>query len=347
MEIWVKQAERALSTKLCLPDKGDVGEIFAALYMLLCGDILRREKDGETKQSLKLAASFSVCLHKWFRLLKTGGKRSDADQNERAASSLANVNVSADAFVANHSRTQAQLKTTSTPEAPISCSISFVQVCRNDFRSNSFCEEKVLRHMYVSGLASYAYKNCKAIDIASSIKVVQTSGPTYHPLLISVKNWDTVSKSDAGVWFSSLKAFLEEMRNKKEHQPTAVCLIILLGCSDPPTLEGDNLHSENLQPFPSDDVFRLIAVPKSDEFGVSVAINNLGKESEECEMYSSHGFLKFENDSKSVLRKESENQILVDDLFQAINGSSKKRASSDISKASEMRAHSDMSDVHD
>ncbi|MEL7196588.1 MAG: hypothetical protein AAFO96_29460, partial [Bacteroidota bacterium] len=46
-KFWVEQAVQAFNSRLCLAEKGDAGEIFAALYMLLCGDVLRREKDRE------------------------------------------------------------------------------------------------------------------------------------------------------------------------------------------------------------------------------------------------------------------------------------------------------------
>ena len=46
-QFWTHQAEKAFTTKLCLPDKGDAVEIFAALYMLFCGDVLRKEADPE------------------------------------------------------------------------------------------------------------------------------------------------------------------------------------------------------------------------------------------------------------------------------------------------------------
>merc|ERR1711935_549966 len=318
---WVKQAEKALSTKLCLPEKGDVGEIFAALYMLLCGDILRNKKDKE--KSDPNSASFSVSMDEWFCLLKTGGKvvEKAAVAEPSASPNDSSLAESTESFMTSIAcRTRGSVKKHADMANTANSLISFVQVCRNDFRSNSFCEKRILHHMYVSGLASYAYKNCKAIDIASSIKVVQDSKISYHPLLISVKNWATVSKGDVVGWLSSLMAFLKEMRQPEEQNwPSAVCLVILLGCSNPPDMEGDNLNSDNLQPFPLEDVYRLVTVPGSDEFGVSEAIRNLGAVSENCEIYSSHGFLGCEKNSKSLLRTNSKKQELIKDLFKALS----------------------------
>lgn len=317
---WVQQAEKAFSTKLCLPEKGDAGEIFAALYMLLCGDILRRENDPT-------CASFAVSIDEWFHLLKSGGELGAAlTEAPSLVASKASPSLAASTknlmstTVSTRSGLKQQKTMADAMDTTSKSTISFVQVCRNDFRANSFCDEEVMKHMYVSGLANYAYKNCKAIDIASAIKVVRNAQTCYHPLLISVKNCATVTKDDVVGWLSSLMAFLQEIRQGKEEQqhPRAVCLVILLGCMNPPKIQKDNLDSLNLQPFPSDDVFRLVTVPETDSFGVSEAISNLGAASEKCEIYSSHGFLARENTADSLLRKKSPNRNMVNSLFEAL-----------------------------
>jgi hypothetical protein len=55
---WTERAMKLFSTGMCLPSKGDTGEVFAALFMLLCGDELRLEKDENLEH-------FSVPLQKW------------------------------------------------------------------------------------------------------------------------------------------------------------------------------------------------------------------------------------------------------------------------------------------
>jgi hypothetical protein len=40
---WVERAAASFSSGLCKPDKGDAGEVFAALYLLFCGDLIRKE----------------------------------------------------------------------------------------------------------------------------------------------------------------------------------------------------------------------------------------------------------------------------------------------------------------
>ena len=63
---WVQQAKMAFSSGLCRPEKGDVREIFSALYMLFCGDVLRQKQDPKLQ-------AFSIPLEDWFDLLKRGG----------------------------------------------------------------------------------------------------------------------------------------------------------------------------------------------------------------------------------------------------------------------------------
>lgn len=329
-KFWVEQARKAFSTNLCLPEKGDAGEIFAALYMLFCGDILRKEANTSL-------ATFSVSLDEWFKLLKNGGRRALSSSlpsiNERvdgiavltenliskveSPSSKEDAEINPGISTATRSSAKRQK---GSQDAQTVCTVSFVQICRNDFRANSFCKESVLKHRFLAGLATYTYKNCKAIDIAASIRVVRNSQPTYHPLLISVKNWAKVTKGDVVGWLSSIMALLREMRQFESSSPppSAVCLVILLGCNNPPQMNGDNLDSESLERFPSEDVYRLVLVPKDDDFGVSEAIGQLGVASERPEIYSSHGFIASEDSPDNLLRSNSVNENHVSELFNAI-----------------------------
>ena len=303
-QFWTLQAEKAFTTKLCLPDNGDAVEIFAALYMLFCGDVLRKETDSGL-------SIFSVSLDEWFRILKSGGRKPTDSSPEDAEGNAHTEYLAVDS--------DAAILTTQERTGETSNTISFIQVCRNDFRGNSFCKQTFLSRLYLAGLASYAYKNCKAFDIVASIRVKQVSPVrcTFHPLLVTVKNWANVSKSDVDLWSATMTEFLKGLR-KDEAEPTAVCIIILLGCSDPPTISDENLNSMSLKPFPDTDVFRLVCVPEKDDFGVSNAVQNLGHSLEQTEIYSSHAFVACEDSPKNLLRKSSHNQDRVDNLFEAL-----------------------------
>jgi hypothetical protein len=62
-EFWSKEAMVLLRSGLCLPEKGDSGEIMAALYMLFCGDVLRYAKDTSLR-------TFSVPLLDWYSTMR-------------------------------------------------------------------------------------------------------------------------------------------------------------------------------------------------------------------------------------------------------------------------------------
>jgi hypothetical protein len=56
--VWASRAMTLFSSGLCTPEKGDIGEIAAALYMLFCGDEIRKAKDPSLK-------TFSIPLQEW------------------------------------------------------------------------------------------------------------------------------------------------------------------------------------------------------------------------------------------------------------------------------------------
>jgi hypothetical protein len=62
---WSQKAADLLKSRLCLPEKGNAGEVMVALYMLFCGDVLRFELD----MSLR---TFSVPLLDWYLTMRKG-----------------------------------------------------------------------------------------------------------------------------------------------------------------------------------------------------------------------------------------------------------------------------------
>ena len=101
--------------------------------------------------------------------------------------------------------------------------------------------------------------------------------------------------------------------------PSAVCLIVLLGCLNPPNTDmyDDGKSRMDLAPFPANDVFRLVVLDK-DEFGIAQAIHNVGDESEFREIYCSHDCMSYESSSAKMLRESSSRGEHVEDLFQAL-----------------------------
>ena len=67
---WVEQMCSLFSQAQCRPEKGDVGEIFVAMYLLLSADILRKRHDGTYR-------TFSVNVIEWLQLLVNGGEEKE------------------------------------------------------------------------------------------------------------------------------------------------------------------------------------------------------------------------------------------------------------------------------
>ena len=275
-EFWTRAAEKAFSGRLCAPAKGDAGEVLAALYLLFCGDLLRKEMDDTY-------SSFVVSLDGWFSLLKNGGRLESTDDatppNQHGRSKrLRRSNRSGEG---NEAANDGQIW------EGCESTISFVQVCRNHLRVLTFCEEDTLEYMYQSGRASYTYKGCRTIDIFAAVRVKEESDEvTYHPLLVSVKNWSKTHTCDVVSWRASMEKILKELRSVEEGWTTAVCLMILLGCGQPPIVESD-MAEKDLKPFPAEDVYRFVAVSE-DAFGIDDAVACLDGTLEASEIYCSH-----------------------------------------------------------
>ena len=341
---WVQQAKVAFSSGLCRPEKGDIGEIFLALYMLFCGDILRQKQDPKLQ-------AFSIPLEDWFVLLKRGGSEklplprgADAQQHSmatRAATTRAATPgfqrvVSKSTRAATTRAATRALGSTELPVQPdqtIELTISFIQVCRSYFRSNSYCEPKMLEYMYKSCTALYTYPNCKVIDKAAAIRVCKSSQTTYHPLFVSDKNWAEVSKGDVHNWMTSMEQYLKQIckteNSQKNSQATAVCLLVLMGCSEIPAVAEGDFMSTSLCPFPERDVYRVVCIPENDEYGISAAIGDLGLVLEESELYASHAFMAGENSASNLLLKKSKRHKDVEELFQSLSLSRKRQKRGD------------------
>ena len=298
-KVWVKKAAEAFTSHLCRPSKGDLGEVFVALYMILCGDILRKQKD-------KSLRTFSIALDRWLDLLRSGAKN---------------------------------VAKTPTRKEECSASISFIQVARNDLRSRSWFDVEVLQDMYNSGMAYYCYSNCPGVDIVAPVvaRGKTSDEASYHPLLVSVKNWKSVGRSNIRDFVNSTKNSIERARASMQGpKPSAIVLIALLGVDPesesylvPNSNSTDPLHeilSMLDEPFPDsfgegqdEDVYRLVCIPSDDEFGISEAVELVTNRDETSELYASHFFLASESDgNRQFCRIGSKRNTEVENLRKAL-----------------------------
>jgi hypothetical protein len=187
---WSRKAMECFAKKLCIPEKGNIGEIMVALYMLFCGDVLRMEGDRTLR-------TFSVLLEEWYKIMK----RPHLDVNQ----------------------VKCVVRSTSKME------VSFIQVCRNYFRDHGWNSSESLKWMYNAAVGTYVFSNSEAIDIVSAIRVTSSDGEiTYHPLLVSVK-CRRMYPTEIESLFNDVKNLLEDVRKKQRNHIKALCLLVVIG----------------------------------------------------------------------------------------------------------------------
>ena len=173
-EFWVTKMSLIFKQQMFLPGRGDAGEVFAALFMLLCGDELRRENDICMRK-------FSIDLFSWLeRLLQTSVESSDQPPPKKSKGPI------------RKSPRLAELSEKQSDSAfPITardCTVNFIQVVRNYFRTHAWLHADGLRFMYDAAVGCYVFANCPAFDIVFPIK----RGTNFHPALVSVKSWNAI-----------------------------------------------------------------------------------------------------------------------------------------------------------
>ncbi|KAG7343586.1 hypothetical protein IV203_021531 [Nitzschia inconspicua] len=162
---WVRKLGQIYSSGLCQPEKGDFGEVLAALYFLLCGDILRRGLDDHLK-------TFSVDLDQCFALLMNGG---NTDATETPA--------------AKRPRMDEEGKQSSKTSVTLSC----IQFCCNYLRSyetdwSSLGDQQFLRQLYTSGTGFFTFAGCPTIDAVLPLRIRKGTSEKYIPCLLSIKS---------------------------------------------------------------------------------------------------------------------------------------------------------------
>ena len=169
--VWSEKAIQMYSSALCRPEKGDVGEVAAAFYMLACGDELRFE-------SAKNLSQLSVPLEMWIERLH--GNQSGSLANDDAQTEGPTVNFIQ--FCRNYLRH----------------SVKEIQ------------DSGLLRHWYRGARALYAYACCPAYDLLIPVKYKHGNGYEYCPMLVSVKNRLSYSEKQRTAAVDAMKSALED-----------------------------------------------------------------------------------------------------------------------------------------
>jgi hypothetical protein len=250
---WSEEAMKLLRSGLCLPEKGDSGEIMAALYMLFCGDVLRYAADNSMR-------TFSVPLLDWYAAMrgdhnhptaamapinnKQGDDETaetmqpDSPKKRKLATDERRFILSRKcrALQGKPKTEQVEFKESESKQGDFnmitSMDVNFIQVCRNYLQGHSWKTQRGLEWMYNSCTAIYVYPDCEAIDMVAAIRVEGNGTPFYHPMLVSVKCWMSMSPAEINCAMTNIDTLLRTVRaNQDENSkcPRALCLVLLIG----------------------------------------------------------------------------------------------------------------------
>jgi len=290
---WTAKLKEIFSNGIVSPDKGDFGEVVVALYMLFCGDILRKDMNAVTKRNDKNVncrdyRTFSVPLGSWLDLLVSGGKRPENDS----------------------SSIEASLGTGG------SLSVNFIQVCRNSLRSygkswESLINSTFLEHVYSSGTAFFVYDGCPSIDMVIPMRLDDepTKKPMFIPMLVQIKSCMSFAKSKETKALNKMKSEMEALKERPQREKIPVlCLLIVLGETNTEGSKKNIIDSKQVcdKLIKGDDEYIIIHIPGDDEFSLSQALNDMIPIAQlKTELYTSHPFLIGHGDDKELVAENA------------------------------------------
>jgi hypothetical protein len=303
---WSKQASRLFQCGLCIPEKGNAGEIFVALYFLLCGDKLRQNASSDF-------TVFKVSLAEWLCLVRDGGGEARVHSAVPHASAVrtsprvAARQDAADSLVSNEQSPDPDDGAEDMITDNWRVEINFVQVCRNNLRSFGWDwvglgSQTFLRHLYHSAIAFYVYPGCPLIDFVAPIKIQApgTDHPTYVPLLVSIKSRGYYSPSDARHQCLAMKD-----KAIRSNLKTALCLLVVLGStknSNDRHMALNDAESIVKSLVASKIVSKVLRIPSDDEFSISKHFRAATSDVEQVEeLLASHAFIRaFDGDEEDL-----------------------------------------------
>ena len=268
---WVSKMAQIFSDQTCEPSAGGVGEVFCALYLLFCADMLRFQNptDPECKH-------FSVSLCQWIHLVLHGG--SDDSELDSATES-------------------------------IDASICFIQINQNYLRyaesMHAWTQQHFLEHLYKSRSAFYVFEDCSVFDMFGSIRLNNGNDtPEYVPLLVSVVDLPKLSPSEATSACCAMEMMLTKARCRG-----GLCILLVLGRTVHTEFDEDLLLTlEDLENIPTEIVAKVVEIPNDDSFGITRQFWDVTSvETEVSEIFGSHAYLGWHKpddiESSEFLRK--------------------------------------------
>jgi hypothetical protein len=269
---WVNKLGKVLSSGMCGPQKGDLGEMMCATYLLFVGDELRERENGDF-------STFSIPVDQWVgELLRKESAKM---------------------------KTGAEEMETEGEDVPC-CTVNFIQFCRNSLRFGlkDVCQQKYLKFLYESCCATYAFESCPLYDAVAAIR---TSANTYVPLIITMKTCDKFSTGSAVKLIDSIVQQLFQIEQQK-----ALVLVVVLDhgkdtqdtTKEEISPQGETRGGHNtwqqaaaasrmatVKECDKKIVSRIVTIPTNDRFNLTKLVHTMTGKEDAGKLFSSHSFV--------------------------------------------------------
>jgi hypothetical protein len=252
---WSKAVMTLYSTGLCIPEKGNLGEVFTALYFLFCCDECRQAIDDNGNYT-----TFSVPLEDWINSLLDSSSNSVSSGKRKR-------------------------------DAPI-IQLNFIHVCRDYTRTpwSGLADPDFLENLYKAGTAFYTFPGCELIDfMAPTVIIKPGEKPTYSSVVVSIKSRVYFAPNEARKLCEQLKSKVDSC-----HLKSTLCIVCVLG-QDSESNDGECTYDVSnilTQLEEGMNVATVLRIPRKDRFGLTDIFVEMTTITEQSEILSSHSFLR-------------------------------------------------------
>ena len=270
---WSNAVKTLYSTGLCLPTKGDLGEVFTALHFLFCGDECRKTIDGNMNYT-----TFSVPLEDWIESLFLKESSSESTGTQQCEPSE----------FPEKKRTESAGKQQHNFSSGIQ--INFIQVCRDYTRStwSGLADQGFLENLYNAGTAFYTYPGCELIDFVAPTKITLNNTTTYSSVLVSIKSRKYLSPGEAKKICVDLK---KEVKTWK--LTGALCVVCVFGQTTKSDYKEFTYDASMMNKLADgENVATVLCLPRDDRFGLTNIFLEMTGTTKGSELLSSHSFLR-------------------------------------------------------
>ena len=269
---WVHKLGQVLSSGMCGPPRGDLGEMMCAMYLLFVGDELREKKDNNF-------CKFSIPVDQWVQklgkaepaVIETGPEAMETEEEDAEC-----------------------------------CMVNFIQFCRKSLRFGfkDICQQDYLKFLYESCCATYAFGSCPLYD---AIAAIRAPSNRYVPLIMTIKTRDKYTNGNAAKLIDSIVKQLFQIGQKE-----ALVLVVVLdhGKDTSNTTEEETApqrvaagvcdtwqkaatasRTAVLKECDGMIVSRIVEIPTDDRFNLTKLVRELTGKEEVGDVFSSHSFV--------------------------------------------------------